>query len=252
VRPPALRDVQAAFWRSLAGATDPELLRVVEPTARLTAAGRIGVYQDMYLGRLADVLGEDFPKLAGLLGHEAFVDLVREYVAAHPSRHPSIRHVGRALPEFLAVREPPWLADVARLECARLDAFDAPDATPLAADALRRIPPPEWAGLRLVFVPALECLVTEWPVHVLWKDPPEPLVACRSALRVWRQDFLVWQTAMDAAEEAALVGAMAGEPFAAMCDVVDDAADAAAMLLRWIEDGLVAAVGTDPRGAGRT
>jgi len=50
---------------------------------------------------------------------------------------------------------PPWIAELARFEWARLDLFDAPDAAPVALDALRAVAPEDWARLRFTPVPAL-------------------------------------------------------------------------------------------------
>src|SRR5207253_769134 len=155
-----------------------------------------------------------------------FADLARGYVAAHPSTEPSIRHLGRALPAFLAGYQPAYLVDLARLEWTRLEVFDAPDATPLTAADLRRIAPEDWPGLRFTLVPACARLVTRWPVHRLWDDAAAPLAPARTALRVWREGFLVYHTAMDPAEEAALDRLVAGEPFAAVCEGFDDPAEA--------------------------
>jgi len=249
---PALRELQAAFWRSLAGGpggdADPDLVRVVCAGGALAPGERIGIYAGMYRFRIVDALAEDFPKLAGFLGREAFTDLAQAYLAGHPSTEPSIRHIGRALPAFLVGREPAWLADLARLEWIRLDVFDAPDAVPLTLDALRRVPPEEWAALRFTPVPGFAQLVTEWPVQQLWEESPSPLAPGRTALRVWRDGFLVYQSVMDAGEERALSQLVAGAPFGVVCEAVDDPAEAAALLLRWIEDGIVGAP-TDPEPA---
>jgi hypothetical protein len=198
----------------------------------------------MYRWRLVDALAEDFPKVAATLGVDEFADVVRAYLARHPSTAPSIRHVGRALPEFLAGREPAWLADLARLEWTRLDVFDAPDAVPLRLDDLRAVPVERWPDLRFAAVPGFARLVTAWPVHELWADAPPALGPRATVLRVWRDGFLVYQAAMDPAEDAALAALVGGEPFAAVCEVVGDPASAAALLLRWIEDGIVR---PDPR-----
>jgi hypothetical protein len=240
---PALRDLQAAFWRSIAarpghGAPGAELLRIV-PGGRLAPPDRIAVYAGMYLWRLVDALAEDFPKVAEALGRERFADVVRAYLARHPSTEPSVRHLGGAFAAFLVGAEPAWLADLARLEWARLDVFDAPDATPLTLDELRGVPAEAWPELRLASVPALARLGAEWPVHELWSDPSRPVVAARTALRVWRDGFLVYQAPMDAAEDAALGHLLAGDPFAALCETVGDPAEAASLLLRWIADGIV-------------
>ncbi len=258
---PSLRELQGAFWRSIArepGAApvpDRLLLETVPPTPKLAPAERVHVYAGMYLWRLVDALREDFPKLATVLGDDGFADLVRDYVAAHPSTEPSIRHLGGALPAFLAGYQPAYLADLARLGWTRLEVFDAPDATPLTAADLRRIAPEDWPGLRFTLVPACARLVTRWPVHRLWDDAAAPLAPARTALRVWREGFLVYHTAMDPAEEAALERLVAGKPFAAVCEGLDDPAEAGALLLRWVEDGIVAGAssgGGDPATRPRT
>jgi len=240
---PALRDLQAAFWLSIAtrpgeGAPEAELLRVV-PGGRLAPPDRVAVYAGMYVWRLVEALAEDFPKVAEALGRDRFADVVRAYLARHPSTEPSVRHLGRALPAFLAGAEPSWLADLARLEWARLDIFDAPDALPVTVDDLRGVSPNDWPELRLAPVPALARLVAEWPVHDLWSQPSRPVAPVRTALRVWRDGFLVYQAPMDAVEEAALGHLLAADPFAALCETVGDPADAASLLLRWIADGIV-------------
>jgi hypothetical protein len=98
--------------------------------------------------------------------------------------------------------------------------------------------------LRLMFVPALVRLETAWPVHQLWSDPGAKVTAGRTALRVWREGFRVHHAAMDAPEAAALARASDGEPFAAVCDAIEDPSEAAAVLLRWLEDGMVVRVST--------
>jgi hypothetical protein len=246
---PALRELQAAFWRAVATgqAPDPELVSFIRPAPALAPADRIAIYSGMYLSRIVDALREDFPKLAGVLGAEPFADLVRECVTGHPSTEPSIRHVGSALPGFVADRGPGWLADLARLEWARLEVFDAPDAVALTPAALLDVPAADWPSLRFAVVPAFARVAVGWPVHRLWSGASLPLAPERTALRVWRDGFAVYQTAMDAREEAAIEVLIAGEPFSAVCEPFDEPADAAALLLRWLEDGIVADPNPRPR-----
>jgi hypothetical protein len=244
---PALRELQEAFWRSLAtGVPDPVLADAVASGRSLAAADRVGIYTGMYFHRLLDVLREDYPHVAARLGDDAFAEVVRRHLAAQPSTRPSVRHVGGGLAELV----PDQLTrDLARLEWARVEIFDAPDAEPLGLDELRRVPPDDWPALRLALVPAAVKVVVDWPVHRLWRDgAPEP--AERTALRVWRQDFRVYQSPMDRVEEAAFDRLAAGDTFAAICEVVGDAAGAAGLLLRWIGDGLL--VRRDPAAGGRS
>jgi hypothetical protein len=250
---PALRDVQASFWRSLhSGEADEALVRVVLPSPSLEPAARIDVYQEMYFWRLYEVLREDFPKTHEALDEE-FEPLVRGYLARHPSAHPSVRHLGDRLADFLetdaAARPRPWLADLAHLERARTDAFDAPDATPLVANDLGVVAPEDWASLRFRLVPALDVLRSRWPVHDVWSAPRTAPGMQPTVVRVWRQDFVVFHAPMDAVEEMAFAALRAGLPFAAVCEAVaehvpeeDAAAEAGALLARWIADGLVAGI----------
>ena len=267
---PALRDLQGVFWRHLTGAPGDEPGRPVAPALHallagseaLPAADRLAIYERMYFWRLLDVLREDHPRTAAVLGDEAFRAVARAYLARHPSEDPSVAHVGRALAPFLAVNippgAPPWTADLARLEWARREVFDAADAPVLTLDALRALPPERWPETRFTVVPALTRLVAGWPVQRAWAagpdDGPITLAAERTALRVWRNGFAVFHATMNAREEAALARIVAGEPFAAVCeafaDLPDDqaAAEAASLLVGWVEDGMVCSLDLERRG----
>ncbi len=248
-RSPALPELQALFWRALNGSVDPALEATIVSTPELAGPDRLGIYSRMYLGRLHDVLAEDFERTAAELGEQRFGEAVRGYLAAHPSEHPSVRYLGRHFATFLASNPPagapPWLADLARLEWARVDAFDAPDARPIDLARLATIADADWPGLGLVAIPALRVLESAWPLHRIWRDggdpAPEP-----TALRVWRQDGIVYHAAMDSLEREALARMQAGERFGEICESLSHldpetaAAEAGSLLARWIEDGLIA------------
>ncbi len=249
---PGLHELQALFWRALGGSADATLAAAVVSTPSLGSAARLAIYAGMYAGRLHDILADDFERTAVALGAEPFAETVRAYLAAHPSEHPSVRHLGRHFATFLGATPPagapPWLADLARLEWARVEAFDAPDATPIALDRLRSVPEAEWPGLVLVPIPALAVLESAWPVHLVWRDggdaQPSP-----TSLRIWRQDGVVYHAAMDLLEREALARLRSGDPFAAICEALTHleadtaAAEAGSLLARWVEDGLIARLG---------
>lgn len=270
---PSLPEIQRTVWRlirapegvapalaAMAAAGEPlagGLESLVLGDERMSAVERLEVYANMYFFRILDVLKEDYPALLAAVGDAAFHDLVTAYLIEHPSTHPSIRWVGRHLPSFLARRalgrERPWLADLARLEWAILDAFDSPDAAPLGADRLAALCSEEWPGARFRFTPSLAVLECGWPVDRLWDDavhgrelqtPP----ARPTSVRVWRQELRVFQRALDAAEAAALRAALRGDDFAAVCEALADVAGddaperAAAILARWFADELVIGV----------
>jgi len=139
----------------------------------LPALERLDIYANMYFYRLLDCLAEDFPKVLAAVGPARFHNLVTDYLLRHPSRHPSLRYLGQRLPQFIAshagLAESPHLADLARLEWARADIFDAPDAPPLSRDALARLPQDRSGDARFTLIPAFALLCFDYEVVRFWR-----------------------------------------------------------------------------------
>jgi hypothetical protein len=249
----SLRELQEGFWHAIASApgelsASAELVRLVVPGERLDAAGRLGVYAGMYWHRILDVLAGDFACTARLAGDDAFVALAREYLRLRPSREPSIARVGEAFADFLATHSvagaPPYLAAVARLEWARVAAFDAPDATPLRLADLADLPPEEWPDLALAPVPSLAVHDFAWPVaRALAPDFAGELPDEATTVRVWRSGWIVYHATVDATERAALRLLEGGATFAQIGEACVEPEVAAALLARWLEDGIVRSTG---------
>jgi hypothetical protein len=254
---PSLHEVQRLFWESVAvrpgrDSIAPALVRLVRGADDNDRKTRIRVYSDAYYLRLRDVLREDFPKVTALLG-DRFDGVVAGYLERFPSEQPSVRHLGRALAEFLQSREdiPKCLPDLAELEWARVEVFDAPDAECATIDELATVPPNAWPALRFSTIPAVQTLRVQYPAHQLWSDSQSLEVpAAETSLRIWRKnDFLVLHAPMDERESAALPKMISGETFAAICETfadlpeMDAAREATGLLARWLEDGIIARIG---------
>lgn len=252
---PGLRELQGLFWGAISDGADSgpatALLAVSEPGATLSAAERLQVYVDAYFWRLRDVLAEDFPRLAAILGPERFAEVVRDYLSSHPSTHPSVHHLGRGLAPAISERTdlPSHLADLARLEWTRRDVFDAPDSGSVRADELRGVAPADWPHLRFTPIPALAILRTDWPVHEVWAGNGSASAPAATCIRVWRSaDYRVYHAPMEARDAAALDRLIAGEPLGAICTAFDDLAPlegaqrATGLLARWLDDGIIARV----------
>src|SRR5262245_4964111 len=128
---------------------------MILPSPMLRAEQRMEIYVDAYLARLVEALEEDFPAVVRLLGHRAFHRLCRDYLEAYPSRSYSLNPLGRKLPEFL---KPGAARDLARVEVAMSEVFDAEGAVALTPADFGRIPPEKFGGLRLAFVPTFRLL----------------------------------------------------------------------------------------------
>ncbi len=119
-------------------------------------AARLAVYRNNVLASLIDTLAETFPVLRELAGAEFFRAMASVFARSAPPSSPVLARYGDGLAAFVEgfgpARERPCLADVARLELARVRAQDAADAAPLGPDAVRAAlasgaPPGELAGL---------------------------------------------------------------------------------------------------------
>jgi hypothetical protein len=227
-----------------------------DPGDRLIASGDLEVYAGMYASRLRDTLADDYPKLRAALGAEPFADVATRYLRERPPRSFTLRDAGIELADWLRPSElaPPWAADLAALERARIEVFDGPDAQPLTqADVIA-----QGAGLpelALSWIPSSVVVPLAWAVDDLWSaiedDQPmfEPVRDDRVVL-VWRRDISVLHRTLDADEAQLALQIIAGVRFADVCEVLGgihgEAAGqrAAALLLRWLEaEALVAPAG---------
>lgn len=156
------------------GAAAPgDLDALIDGGPGMTPADRLDIYANMYFFRLLDCLKEDFPNLLEATGAARFHNLVTDYLLAWPSEHPSLRYVGRRLPDFLAAhalgRDCPALADLARLEWARADLFDAADCPALTREHLAALSPDEAGDIRLRLIPAATLLTLGHDAPRLWR-----------------------------------------------------------------------------------
>jgi len=138
---------------------------VLLPSAGLTPAERIGIYHGMYLLRMSEALESDYPGLAHFLGPERWSRLVRDYVQTHPSRSYTLNVLGKDLPGFVrtarGVPRPAFCRDLARLEWAVTEVFDAPETPSLDEADFAALSPEKWATAALVPVEALRLVAVD-------------------------------------------------------------------------------------------
>ncbi|HEU0036785.1 MAG TPA: DNA-binding domain-containing protein [Kofleriaceae bacterium] len=214
-----------------------ELVRTdgIDPLARLHA------YAHAYRARIASVLADDYPKLRVLLGGAAFDALVVPYLRAYPTRHWSLREAGAYLAEYLV--ELPPAAELARLERARVEAFDGADAAAATRDDLSELAPEAFPALRFALVPTATFVDLATNVDELW-DAIEseralpPLVESPRTVLVWRRDTTVIHRTLDADEPAALAKLAAGARFGELCEALT-AERAVELLVRWLDAGIL-------------
>ena len=176
---------------------------VILPSAALDPAERIGIYHGMYRLRMAEALESDYPALAHFLGEDRWSALVAGYCAAHPSRSYTLNVLGRPLADWLAeaprLRQRGFCRDLARLEWAVTEAFDAEETPRLAEAEIAAVPAAAWEGARLVPSAALRILDLGWNANE-WLDStkddrhehPRPRRRAER-LAVFRRDYAVYR-----------------------------------------------------------
>jgi len=181
---------------------------VVLPSRTLTGEERVAIYRDMYLVRMRDALQTDYPGVAHFLGEERFHRLVADYVAAHPSRSYTLNRLGDHFPEFVRTSSVPrreFVHDLACLELAVTEVFDAEESPALTAAAIAAVPADGWDTARLIPITALRLVAFDYPVSAYLQSvkdgTPHPTTRRRSTwVAVFRRDYAM--TRLDLSRDA--------------------------------------------------
>lgn len=164
---------------------------------------RLAVYRHAYRARLEEALRVNYPALAATLGEEAFGRVAAAHARRRPPSHYSIRWHGVDLPADLPAGP---LAELARMDWALGEAFDAADAAPLDREALARVAPEEWPRVPLALHPAARVLMLEFAVEPLWQAARRGAVAPCAAAPARRHALIVWRKAREVQWRAAARG----------------------------------------------
>jgi hypothetical protein len=260
-----LAELQAMFQAGVLAGEEPDdaaILDKVRNSGRVDRATLFGVYVDAYRARLSEFLAADFPALRALLGEERFEALAADYIAAEPARRRNPRWYTTRLPDFMAQSEAwrdPRALDLALFERALTDAFDAPDAAPLALTELAGFAPQDWPRLSFGFHPSLRLLdlsAGTVATHEAAMEEQElpPTGEGVEHVAVWRADLDSAYRELEPDEFLVLSLAVAGHVFDEICRLAAFRDESAAsperiahLLSGWFEDGLVvsAALGRD-------
>lgn len=145
-----------------------------DPARAAPGGARFAVHRNNVVAGLVKALGATFPAVRRLVGEPFFGAMAVEFVRARPPASPVLIAWGGAFPGWLADFTPaagvPYLADVARLEWAWVEAFNAADATPATADRLARLDPARLPETRLLPHPSFSLVASRFPIAGLWAD----------------------------------------------------------------------------------
>jgi hypothetical protein len=252
-----LRALQQRFFRLITApdGEDAPLTAWLAFDAEASARERAQVYRQAYAFRLLEAVRDDYPGVAALAAGQLEA-MVAEYSARHPPSHPSLRHFGARFAAFAAehalARRWPWLGDLAALEWARVEVFDAPDVPLLALAELDAIDSADWPSHVFALAPCVRVLTLPHPVHHAWRaledgQPVPAITAARTDVLVFRRQFVPCHRVLGAREADALRRVQRKSAFAQVCEALagDESLDRAAgaalgAVAQWIIDGLLA------------
>jgi len=192
---------QSAFAQAV---LDPELPC---PTGLTSCNGsdpamRFAVYRNNVTVSLIDALADTYPVVQALVGEAFFRAMAKVFVQAQPPRSRLMAYYGEQFADFVSsfppARSVPYLADVARLEMARVQAYHAADSLPIETsklhDALAQ--PEQLMGLNLVLHPSVQVLMSPFAIYSLWAAHQGPLCISSVAVDV-AQAVLVFRHGLD-------------------------------------------------------
>lgn len=149
---------------------------VVDPAGRI-APKRFAVYRNNVTVSLIEALASTFPRVQALVGENFFREMARQFARQHPPVSPVLMEYGAQFPDFVANFEParrvPFLADIARLDRAWLDAFHAADALILDASKFARVGEEQLGSATFTPQPAMRVVQSSFPLVTIWE-------ACRT------------------------------------------------------------------------
>ena len=216
---------------------------------------RLAVYHSAYRARLLACLRDTFETVWAWLGDARFDAAARYHIDTHPPRSWTLNDYGDEFDLTLRALYPkdPEVPELAWLDWALRRAFDGPNATSLTADALDGV---DWDNAVLHLLPTLRMSSISTNCAAIWtaiSDGHAPPAASRldtpSAVRVWRKGLSPHFRTMDSIEQQALVMAIDGASFSSICGALaagkghaEAIEIAGALLVCWLQDGLLTAI----------
>ena len=214
----------SAFATSLMDPEQATPIDVVGPHGK-GAVKRYNVYRNNVTVSLIEALAAVYPAVQRITGIEFFRAMARSHVRNTPPTSPLLFEYGRDFPAFIEAydyaQEMPWLADVARIERAWLDAYHAADAPPLSPDALAAVPPDKLGDLVFTTHPATRIVRATYPAVAIFvmnrvEGPVNPFRSstAEDAL-ITRPDMEVTVRLLPAGATTLLTSLIGGETLAA-------------------------------------
>jgi hypothetical protein len=166
-------------------------------------SSRFAIYRNNVVSGLVGALAETFPVTRALVGAEFFGAMAAVFVRRSPPTSCVLAYYGKPFVDFIAsfgpARSVPYLADVARLEMARVEAYHECDAEPVNPARVGAAMVADIEQLRLEIHPSVRVVASAYAVASIWASHqvdgdvdlgrfeiefPEIALVCRASLDV--------------------------------------------------------------------
>jgi hypothetical protein len=233
-------------------------------SGRLSPVEQLEIYREQFWWRHTSSLIEDFPGLGGILGQEDWERLCEHYLREVAPTSYTLRDLGQRLPEVIGgasfLPHQALCLDMARLELAYIEVFDAPDSPPLSPERLAAIGEAELPNARLILAPCVRLLEVGFPVADLRRalraagpDPVSIPQADPRRLVVYRHDLRLWDMPLSPVAYAFLSALAGGARLGAAAETAattpeaetELAAQIGSWLQEWTTKGLISDVKLD-------
>lgn len=141
-------------------------------------SARFAVHRNNVVFSLIEALADTFPVAQRVVGVESFRRMAAMYVRRHPPRSCVLAQYGEDFPDFIVdfvthfapARELPYLADLCRIEVARVRAYHAADIDPVGPNAVNAALAcgEGIADITLSLHPSLSIVASDYAVASLW------------------------------------------------------------------------------------
>lgn len=224
-----------------------DLASLVRPQV---AAG-LDVYHHAFQAQLCAALRDSFERTHAWLGDQAFDAAAAFHVKEVPPSSWTLGHYGDGFAARLdkIYPEDPEVGEIAQLDWALRQAFDARDADPIGPEQLPNV---DWTSATIELSPSLKLLKVKTNAAALWTamsageiPPPARPLPRPASIRVWRQGLSTHFATINQVESRALAMISQGVTFPAMCEAMAAKAEIAELgelLGEWIRDGLIVGI----------
>lgn len=226
---------QLARWITRRGALerDPEAIavanRYLTGNDRVSPVEQLEIYRQQFWLRHTQALVEDFPGVGAIVGQAAWERLTEGYLSAFLPTSFTLRNLGDKLADFIeadtALEHHRLVSDMARLEWAYVELFDAEDPPPLSLAELARYDEDALGAAELRVSAGVRLLKVAYPVVELRKQvllaegADVPLPSPESCnLVVYRSNLAILHEQLEDAAFTLLDALSRGEPLLRACE----------------------------------